>query len=872
MQMMITIGGNVAGSLNQSFRRATGNIDDLRARSREAQRELNRLEREFRQGRITQEQYAAATGRITREMRQLENAQNRIKAISGTLKNGFNTAKAVAGMAALTTATAVAATAMSSINTAADFEKQMASVGAKAESTGAEMTAMKQKALELGADTSLSASEVAVAMDDLAAGGFNATKIIAAMPGIISGAEASGEDLALVAGTVTTALSVWGMEAEKASKVSDVLAMAANISAAGVEDLAYAFKYAGPPASALGITLEEVAAATAIMTDSGLDGSSAGTSLRASLLKLNNPAKAQQKIMTSLGFSMQDAKGEAKSLSTIVKDLEESTKNLTDAEKVATISKIVGTEAVSGFLSLMKAGPNQIDEMTRALENSDGASAKAAKAMMDNYAGAKEQMMGAFESAKIAFGTPILPVLQQAFSGVSDFVEGNMSPIEMMGQRAADGLKAILEPFALNKPELTTAISMDPDALANYEKELAKFNEYGEMDFSDKIIASLDTVTTAAEDWLGGSGGEAIGRVFTELGEIAVTAWLGALKGAAGATVDNVMEGNFAGAAATGGAAWLLGGGLMVKGAIGAGKWGKDIYDSRRATSTPPTPSTVPPTTTGGTRATSVPNRAPVATISPVSTTRPVYGQNATRILSGAPSNIPPTAVASNTAASASRGSRLLGGASKVMGKAMLPLAVAGEVINIARSEDKVKATAEAGSGLAGGLGGAKLGAAIGTAIAPGIGTAIGAAIFGIGGYIGGKFLGGKATDAVRGSDKATAQAPTATAQPTSVTNEGFNTSMTASTTAFTQLATSTTTMGTTMVTSMTALDTQTKLVTHNMGTLVQWTGQASGWIATLNGIQPAGQRVIDALNNLEQRINAINLPGTSGGGRTAYE
>lgn len=876
MEMMITIGGNLSGSLNQTFRRASGNIDDLRARSREAQRELNRLEREFRQGRITQEQYAAATARITREMRQLENSQNRVKAISGTLNNGLNTAKAIGGIAALTTATAVAATTMSSINTAGDFEKQMASVGAKADATGAEMTAMKQKALELGAATSLSASEVAVAMDDLAAGGFTANKIIAAMPGIISGAEASGEDLALVAGTVSTALSIWGIEAEKASKVSDVLAMAANVSSASVDDLGYAFKYAGPPASALGITLEEVAAATAIMTNSGLDGSSAGTSLRASLLKLNNPARAQQKIMKSLGFSMQDAKGETKSLSEIVKDLEESTKGLTEAEKVATVGKIVGTEAVSGFLSLMKAGPAEIDKMTDAFEKSDGASSKAAKAMMDNYAGAKEQMMGAFESAKIAFGTPILPVLKEAFSGVSEYVEGNMSPIEKLGQKAADGLEAVLEPFALNKPKLTAEMSMDPDTMAQYQKELAKFKEYENMDFGDKVIASLDTITTATEEWVGGSGGEAMGRIFTELGEIAVNAWLGALKGAAGATVDNIAEGNLTAAAATGGAAWLLGGGLLAKGVIGAGKWGKDIYDSRRsrsAISTTP-PVNVPPTSAGGTRAASTPNRAPVAArtamppISPT-TNRPVYGQNATRILSNATAaNVPPTA-ATNPATAASRGSRFLGGAGKIMSKAVVPLAVVGEVISIARSDDKVKATAEAGAGLAGGLSGAKLGAAIGTAIVPGLGTAIGGAIGGLGGYFGGKLLGGKATDAVRGSDKAIAQAPTAPS--ISPTNEAFNTSLTASTTAFTQLATDTTMISTTMVTSLTELDTQTKLATQNMGILVQWTGQASGWMSTLNGIQPAGQRVINALNNLERRINSIELPN-SPSRRVAYE
>lgn len=147
--------------------------------------------------------------------------------------------------------------------------------------------------------------------------------------------------------------------------------------------------------------------------NAGLDGSNAGTALRASLLALNNPAKAQAKIMEGLGFSLTDSSGEAKSLSQIVGDLTASMEGMTEADKVATLAKLVGTEAVSGFLALTKAGPAEIDKMTASLENSAGASQEAADKMKAGIGGALEQLSGAVESFALSIGDKLAPYVQK---------------------------------------------------------------------------------------------------------------------------------------------------------------------------------------------------------------------------------------------------------------------------------------------------------------------------------------------------------------------------------------------------------------------------------------------------------------------------
>lgn len=157
-----------------------------------------------------------------------------------------------------------------SVKTAADFEAEMARVGAISQSSKKDMKAMSDQAIELGANTSKSAQEVALGMEELAAMGFDAKEIMGAMPGVIAAAEASGSDMAQTSKVMASAMNAFGLEATESTHIADVLAQTANQSAADITDMEYALKYAATPAKALGVSLEETSAAIGMMVDSGL--------------------------------------------------------------------------------------------------------------------------------------------------------------------------------------------------------------------------------------------------------------------------------------------------------------------------------------------------------------------------------------------------------------------------------------------------------------------------------------------------------------------------------------------------------------------------------------------------------------------------
>lgn len=310
------------------------------------------------------------------------------------------------------------------ITDAMEFGDQMSKLKAVSGATEEEFKKLKAQALELGASTSKSASEVANGMLEMSTKGYDVNKIMDAMPGIISASEASGEDMALTADVMASAMNGFGMEADQANHVADVLAMTANESAAGILDMQYALKYSATPAKNLGVSMEELSASIGMMVDAGLTGETAGTTLRGAMLGLLSPSEKNSKLMKKMGVEVTDAQGNFVGLAQLVRNLDKSMEGMTETQKAANLAQLVGKEAVSGMLTLMGQGPEKIEAMTKKLEESDGASAKTAKVMKDNFKGAVDEFGGAIETIGIKVGDDLTPTIQAATKLLTSLASG----------------------------------------------------------------------------------------------------------------------------------------------------------------------------------------------------------------------------------------------------------------------------------------------------------------------------------------------------------------------------------------------------------------------------------------------------------------
>lgn len=345
--------------------------------------------------------------------------------ISGAVERISNVAKKglkVAAAAITGTATALAGVATAAAKTGADFESQMSRVKAISGATGEEFEKLKAQAIELGAETSFSASQAAEGMENLAAAGFTTTETMEAMPGLLDLAAASGEDLASSSDIAASALRGFGMEASEAGHVADVLAENANRTNSSVAETGEAMKYVAPLARSAGLSFEETAAAIGIMANAGIQGSQAGTTLRGAISRLSKPTDDMQNAMDDLGISFYDADGKMKSLSDQVGMLRNAMAGMTDEQKNNYLVTLYGQESLAGMLALINEGEGKINELTASYRTCDGSAKAAAETMQDNLKGAVEQLGGSAESLAIVFYEKVSGGLKEAAQSATESV------------------------------------------------------------------------------------------------------------------------------------------------------------------------------------------------------------------------------------------------------------------------------------------------------------------------------------------------------------------------------------------------------------------------------------------------------------------
>ena len=457
--------------LNNEQKRLNNAWNQSQAAVRDYQSKIQSLKAQLEAGKISQSQYDSAVRRAGEAMRasamsvdeyrthmarlRQETAQTQAKleqfrgAVAAKNQAAASFAQARAGVFDTASMVGMIATPfVASIQTAAAFEASMSKVQAITRANGDEIKKLTDNARMLGETTQFSATQAADAMSYLGMAGWNTEQIMAGMPGLLALAAAGGTDLARTADIVSDDLTAFGLSAENASHMADVFAVTATRTNTNVEMIGETMKYAAPVARAFGASMEETAALTGLMANAGVKASQAGTSLRAGFLRLAGPPKKSAKAMEELGISMSDLSAQQAEASQALKslgidmdsisgtpshkmvailtELKEKTAGLSDEQKLATMQAIFGTEAATGWLNVLEAGPDVFESLVKEMENCDGEAEKMAAVMMDNAQGAWIQFKSAVEGVAISIGSIFLPGITSALKHVAAFT-GSLS-------------------------------------------------------------------------------------------------------------------------------------------------------------------------------------------------------------------------------------------------------------------------------------------------------------------------------------------------------------------------------------------------------------------------------------------------------------
>lgn len=328
-----------------------------------------------------------------------------------------------AGKKMMPLTTVIGGLGIAAVKTAADFDSSMSQVAAISGATGDDLQALRDKAREMGEKTKFSASEAADAMTYMAMAGWKSKDMISGIDGIMSLAAASGEDLATTSDIVTDALTAFGLSAKDSGHFADILAAASSNANTNVSMMGETFKYCAPIAGALGFSAEDTAEAIGLMANAGIKSSQAGTALRTIMNNLAGDVKISGKAIGDVTIATTNADGSMRDLSDILADCRAAFGNLTESEKANAAESLVGKNAMSGFLALMNAAPEDIAKLSGAIDNCDGSAEKMAATMQDNLAGQLTILKSQLQELAISFGEILMPAIRSIVSKIQDFVD-----------------------------------------------------------------------------------------------------------------------------------------------------------------------------------------------------------------------------------------------------------------------------------------------------------------------------------------------------------------------------------------------------------------------------------------------------------------
>lgn len=324
-----------------------------------------------------------------------------------------------AGRALVAVSAPIIAIGALSLRTFASFEQSMARVQAVTGATAEEMVELEEVARRMGETTVFSARAAAGALAFMAQAGLTVQEQMTALPEVLNLAAAGQLDLATSADIVTNILAGQQLQAEDLANATDILVTAFTSANTNLVQLGQAFKFAGPVATAAGVSFSEQAAVLGLLGDAGIQASLAGTSMRGSIGRLINPSNEAAKTLERLGVVSLDSSGQLRPLADIIDDLS------AGGAQAADIMEIFGLRAGPAMLRLLSVGGDAIREFTRDLDDAGGTAQRVAEIQIDTLRGDLTLMTSAAEGAQISIGEALAPamrVLSRALVPVLNFI------------------------------------------------------------------------------------------------------------------------------------------------------------------------------------------------------------------------------------------------------------------------------------------------------------------------------------------------------------------------------------------------------------------------------------------------------------------
>lgn len=429
----------------------------------------------------------------------------------------------------------LAGIAKSAVSIGSAFETSLAKVTTIADTSKLSTQQLSDQITAMSSKMGVAASDIAEATYQAISAGQDTSNAVAFAGQASKLAAAGFTSSSSAVDILTTALNAYGMSADQATHVSDVLLTTQNLGKTSVDELSASMGKVIPLAAAYGVSVENLSSGLAVMTANGIATAEATTYTKSMLNELGDSGSTVGKILQKqTGKSFAQLNAEGKSLGDVLQILY----NSVGGNSTAFAGLWSSVEAGTGALSLASGGADKFNSVLAQMQDSAGATEAAYETMTDTFQHKVESLQTLAEN----LGISLYNSMEGSLSDVAQWGIDCLTQLstalteggpEAMMQAAGEILSDLASGIAEQLPglmttgvEIITQLAEDivaaTPAMLDTAAEVLGALVQGIIDAIPDLITSATEVVTGFVDYLGDNA-DAIVNAGVQLMESLVT-------------------------------------------------------------------------------------------------------------------------------------------------------------------------------------------------------------------------------------------------------------------------------------------------------------------------------------------------------------
>lgn len=341
-------------------------------------------------------------------LKSMRKLSSQAKATGKSIQNAGNTIASAGSSLTKTVTAPIVGVGVAAVKTAADFENAMAKVGTIADTTQTPMNKLKKQVKELSNTVGVGVSDIAEAQYQAISAGVETSKSVSFVSTAVKAAKGGFTDTTTAVDGLTTVLNAYGLEANKATVISDQMLMAQNYGKTSFGDMASSMGKVIPIASSLNVSTKELFGSIAVLTKNGIATSEAVTGLKAAYSNILKPSADASKTAEKLGLDFSSAHLQSVGWAKFLDEIKVKT-----GGNAETMAKLFGsTEALNSVTVLAGKGSADFAEALTLMGKAGGSTQAAYEKMLTPT----EKMNISINKVKnslIQFGAALTPVFDK---------------------------------------------------------------------------------------------------------------------------------------------------------------------------------------------------------------------------------------------------------------------------------------------------------------------------------------------------------------------------------------------------------------------------------------------------------------------------